>query len=189
MQQDNYSLLSKGRLPSLWHTLNPSLVKISVELLWIQGRTGRQLFPAGKTSVWSNPFISLTDSFFSCFASCFVIFCRNSTYCMKVSMSLTVAENDTDLCYNSKMRFFEKAELSKSKDITCQGIEDYIQPGMEPELVWYKVGPKYLEIISFGCHLKPPTNHVRKGCFQLKSKVLWFIWRSVSLKSAIFSSN
>uniref|UniRef100_A0A8C7NY11 X-linked interleukin-1 receptor accessory protein-like 1 n=1 Tax=Oncorhynchus mykiss TaxID=8022 RepID=A0A8C7NY11_ONCMY len=33
---------------------------------------------------------------------------RNSTYCMKVSMSLTVAENDTDLCYNSKMRYFEK---------------------------------------------------------------------------------
>uniref|UniRef100_A0A8C7G457 Interleukin 1 receptor accessory protein like 1 n=1 Tax=Oncorhynchus kisutch TaxID=8019 RepID=A0A8C7G457_ONCKI len=33
---------------------------------------------------------------------------RNSTYCMKVSMSLTVAENDTDLCYNSKMRNFEK---------------------------------------------------------------------------------
>lgn len=58
---------------------------------------------------------------------------------MKVSMSLTVAENDTDLCYNSKMRFFEKAELSKSKDITCQGIEDYIQPGVEPEIVWYKV--------------------------------------------------
>lgn len=58
---------------------------------------------------------------------------------MKVSMSLTVAENDTDLCYNSKMRFFEKAELSKSKDITCPGIEDYIQPGVEPEIVWYKV--------------------------------------------------
>lgn len=58
---------------------------------------------------------------------------------MKVSMSLTVAENDTDLCYNSKMRFFEKAELSKSKDIICPGIEDYVQQGMEPEIVWYKV--------------------------------------------------
>ena len=61
---------------------------------------------------------------------------------MKVSMSLTVAENDTDLCYNSKMRFFEKAELSKSKNITCPGIEDYIQPGVEPEIVWYKVSKK-----------------------------------------------
>lgn len=58
---------------------------------------------------------------------------------MKVSMSLTVAENDTGLCYNSKMRFFEKAELSKSKNISCQGLEDYIQPGVEPQIVWYKV--------------------------------------------------
>lgn len=54
-------------------------------------------------------------------------------------MSLTVAENDTGLCFNSKMRFFEKAELSKSKDISCQGMEDYIQPGVEPQIVWYKV--------------------------------------------------
>ncbi|KAI1899844.1 hypothetical protein AGOR_G00065950 [Albula goreensis] len=63
---------------------------------------------------------------------------RNSTYCMKVSMSLTVAENDTDLCYNSRMRYFEKAELSKSKEITCPDIEDYVQPGKEPSIVWYK---------------------------------------------------
>ncbi|XP_023696106.1 interleukin-1 receptor accessory protein-like 1-B isoform X2 [Paramormyrops kingsleyae] len=63
---------------------------------------------------------------------------RNSTYCMKVSMSLTVAENDTDLCYNSKMRYFEKAELSKSKEITCPDIEDYVQAGKDPVIVWYK---------------------------------------------------
>ncbi|TNN47722.1 Interleukin-1 receptor accessory protein-like 1-B [Liparis tanakae] len=62
----------------------------------------------------------------------------NSTYCMKVSMSLTVAENDTDVCYNSKMRFFEKAELSKGKDIVCPSIEDYVPPGAEPQVVWYK---------------------------------------------------
>ena len=65
---------------------------------------------------------------------------RNSTYCMKVSMSLTVAENDTDLCYNSNMRRAEKAELSKSKDILCPDIDDYIEPGKEPDIVWYKVG-------------------------------------------------
>ncbi|TKS66313.1 Interleukin-1 receptor accessory protein-like 1-B [Collichthys lucidus] len=82
-------------------------------------------------AIWFRP-AELDDvGYYSCVL-------RNSTYCMKVSMSLTVAENDTDLCYNSKMRFFEKAELSKSKDITCQGIEDYIQPGVEPEIVWYK---------------------------------------------------
>lgn len=68
---------------------------------------------------------------------------RNSTYCMKVSMSLTVAENDTDLCYNSNMRRPEKAELSKSKDILCLDIDDYVEPGKGPEITWYKVGCLY----------------------------------------------
>nr|XP_040033589.1 interleukin-1 receptor accessory protein-like 1 isoform X2 [Gasterosteus aculeatus aculeatus] len=82
-------------------------------------------------AIWFRP-AELDDvGYYSCVL-------RNSTYCMKVSMSLTVAENDTDLCYNSKMRFFEKAELSKSKDITCPGIEDYLQPAAGPEIVWYK---------------------------------------------------
>uniref|UniRef100_H3DAM9 Interleukin 1 receptor accessory protein-like 1b n=1 Tax=Tetraodon nigroviridis TaxID=99883 RepID=H3DAM9_TETNG len=82
-------------------------------------------------AIWFRP-AELDDAgYYSCVL-------RNSTYCMKVSMSLTVAENDTDLCYNSKMRFFEKAELSKSKEITCQGIEDFIEPGAVPEIVWYK---------------------------------------------------
>uniref|UniRef100_H2M8J4 Interleukin 1 receptor accessory protein like 1 n=1 Tax=Oryzias latipes TaxID=8090 RepID=H2M8J4_ORYLA len=63
---------------------------------------------------------------------------RNSTYCMKVSMSLTVAENDTNLCYNSNMRRTEKAELSKSKEILCPDIEDYVEPGKELNITWFK---------------------------------------------------
>ncbi|XP_075907365.1 interleukin-1 receptor accessory protein-like 1 isoform X2 [Nelusetta ayraudi] len=82
-------------------------------------------------AIWFRPAQLDDTGYYSCVL-------RNSTYCMKVSMSLTVAENDTGLCYNSKMRFFEKAELSKSKDISCQGMEDYIQPGVEPQIVWYK---------------------------------------------------
>lgn len=73
----------------------------------------------------------------------FVIsFFSNSTYCMKVSMSLIVAENDTNLCYNSNMRRKEKAELSKSKDILCPDIDDYVEPGKEPDITWYKVGTR-----------------------------------------------
>ncbi|CAH6780328.1 Il1rapl1 [Phodopus roborovskii] len=63
---------------------------------------------------------------------------QNSTYCMKVSISLTVGENDTGLCYNSKMKYFEKAELSKSKEISCRDIEDFLVPTREPEILWYK---------------------------------------------------
>uniref|UniRef100_A0A8C7ZL87 Interleukin 1 receptor accessory protein-like 1b n=1 Tax=Oryzias sinensis TaxID=183150 RepID=A0A8C7ZL87_9TELE len=82
-------------------------------------------------AIWFRPAELEDVGYYSCVL-------RNSTYCMKVSMSLTVAENDTELCYNSKMRFYEKAELSKSKDITCPGIEDYLQPGVDPQIVWYK---------------------------------------------------
>jgi len=58
---------------------------------------------------------------------------------MKVSISLTVGENDTGLCYNSKMKYFDKAELSKSKEIACRDIEDFLLPSREPEILWYKV--------------------------------------------------
>lgn len=58
---------------------------------------------------------------------------------MKVSISLAVGNNDTGFCYNSKMKYFEKAELSKSKEIVCPEIEDFIMPYREPEIKWYKV--------------------------------------------------
>lgn len=61
-------------------------------------------------------------------------------------MSLTVAENDTNLCYNSNMRRAEKAELSKSKDILCPDIDDYVEPGKEPDITWYKVGELSLSL-------------------------------------------
>ncbi|KAJ0009501.1 hypothetical protein NQD34_001203 [Periophthalmus magnuspinnatus] len=82
-------------------------------------------------AIWFRPAELQDEGYYSCVL-------RNSTYCMKVSMPLNVAENDTDVCYNSKMRSYEKAELSKSKNISCPGIEEYIQPGTEPEITWYK---------------------------------------------------
>lgn len=109
-------------------------LKLSVE---VSGSIDRQKAPViFRLYFYIWPGFSRRLSFHS---STLYLFYRNSTYCMKVSMSLTVAENDTDLCYNSKMRFFEKAELSKSKEITCQGIEDFVDPGAEQEIVWYKV--------------------------------------------------
>ncbi|XP_051871136.1 interleukin-1 receptor accessory protein-like 1-B isoform X2 [Pristis pectinata] len=81
-------------------------------------------------SIWFRPTELQDGGLFSCVL-------RNATYCMKVSMSLIVAENDTGLCYNARMKYFEKAELSKSKEITCPDIEDFTLPDSEP-VVWYK---------------------------------------------------
>lgn len=58
---------------------------------------------------------------------------------MKVSMSLTVAENESGLCYNSKIRYLEKSEVTKKKTISCPDIEDYKTASQEPDVVWYKV--------------------------------------------------
>ncbi|KAM6381356.1 X-linked interleukin-1 receptor accessory protein-like 2 isoform 2-T2 [Pluvialis apricaria] len=57
---------------------------------------------------------------------------------MKVSMSLTVAQNESGLCYNSKIRYLEKSEVTKRKTISCPDIEDYKTSSQEPDVVWYK---------------------------------------------------
>ncbi|KAK9402017.1 interleukin-1 receptor accessory protein-like 1 [Crotalus adamanteus] len=36
------------------------------------------------------------------------------------------------------MKYFEKAELSKSKEISCPDIQDFLIPYREPEILWYK---------------------------------------------------
>ncbi|KAJ8780069.1 hypothetical protein J1605_011974 [Eschrichtius robustus] len=64
---------------------------------------------------------------------------RNSTYCMKVSMSLTVAENESGLCYNSRIRYLEKSEVTKRKEISCPDMDDFKKSDQEPDVVWYKV--------------------------------------------------
>ncbi|XP_053328533.1 X-linked interleukin-1 receptor accessory protein-like 2 [Spea bombifrons] len=63
---------------------------------------------------------------------------RNSTYCMKVSMPLVVAENDMGLCYNSRLRYWEQVQVTKKKQITCPDVDDYKTPNTDPEIVWYK---------------------------------------------------
>lgn len=79
----------------------------------------------------------ITDS--TVYILCVCVCYRNSTFCMKVSMTLLVADNDTAGCYNSKLRYTEKGELGKSKDISCPYIQDYVQPGEKPQITWYKV--------------------------------------------------
>uniref|UniRef100_A0A672LBK9 Interleukin 1 receptor accessory protein-like 2 n=1 Tax=Sinocyclocheilus grahami TaxID=75366 RepID=A0A672LBK9_SINGR len=63
---------------------------------------------------------------------------RNSTYCMKVSMSLTVEESEEGLCFSSRIRYQENAEVTKSKMISCPDIDDYLAPYKQPIMTWYK---------------------------------------------------
>lgn len=54
-------------------------------------------------------------------------------------MSLTVAENESGLCYNSRIRYLEKSEVTKRKEISCPDMDDFKKSNQEPDVVWYKV--------------------------------------------------
>ncbi|GLD62721.1 X-linked interleukin-1 receptor accessory protein-like 2 isoform X1, partial [Lates japonicus] len=82
-------------------------------------------------SIWFRSAEIEDNGFYTCVL-------RNSTYCMKVSMSMTVEESDEGKCFSSKIRHLEKAEITHSKMITCPDIEDYMAPYKQPQMTWYK---------------------------------------------------
>uniref|UniRef100_A0A3P8QNK8 Interleukin 1 receptor accessory protein-like 2 n=1 Tax=Astatotilapia calliptera TaxID=8154 RepID=A0A3P8QNK8_ASTCA len=81
---------------------------------------------------------------------------RNSTYCMKVSMSMTVEESDEGKCFSSKIRHLEKAEITHSKMIHCPDIEDYLAPYKQPQMTWYKE----CELVEWRSSIIVNTTHI-----------------------------
>ncbi|XP_050757719.1 X-linked interleukin-1 receptor accessory protein-like 2 [Gymnogyps californianus] len=119
----NYSMAQSTGLRLMWYKNKGDLEE---PIIFSEVRMSKD-----EDSIWFHS-VELQDSgFYTCVL-------RNSTYCMKVSMSLTVAENESGLCYNSKIRYLEKSEVTKRKTISCPDIEDYKTVGQEPDVVWYK---------------------------------------------------
>ncbi|XP_016528599.1 interleukin-1 receptor accessory protein-like 1-A isoform X4 [Poecilia formosa] len=125
--RSNYSQAQSGGLSLMWYRSSGHGHTDFEEPISFDGvRMSKE-----EDAIWFRPADLQDVGLYSCVL-------RNSTYCMKVSMALAVAENDTDLCYNSNMRITEKAELSKRFHILCPEIDDYVEPGKEPEITWYK---------------------------------------------------
>ncbi|NXI90930.1 IRPL2 protein, partial [Psophia crepitans] len=119
----NYSMAQSTGLRLMWYKNKGDLEE---PIIFSEVRMSKD-----EDSIWFHS-VELQDSgFYTCVL-------RNSTYCMKVSMSLTVAENESGLCYNRKIRYLEKSEVTKRKTISCPDIEDYKTAGQEPDVVWYK---------------------------------------------------
>ncbi|XP_039573600.1 X-linked interleukin-1 receptor accessory protein-like 2 isoform X2 [Passer montanus] len=119
----NYSMAQSTGLRLMWYKNKGDLEE---PIIFSEVRMSKD-----EDSIWFHS-VELQDSgFYTCVL-------RNSTYCMKVSMSLTVAENESGLCYNSKIRYLEKSEVTKRKTISCPDIEDYKTGSQEPDVVWYK---------------------------------------------------
>lgn len=64
-------------------------------------------------------------------------------------MSLTVAENESGLCYNSRIRYLEKSEVTKRKEISCPDMDDFKKSDQEPDVVWYKVIQRDVKCILY----------------------------------------
>ncbi|XP_054887827.1 interleukin-1 receptor accessory protein-like 1-A isoform X5 [Poeciliopsis prolifica] len=125
--RSNYSQAQSGGLSLMWYRSSGLGHTDFEEPISFDGvRMSKE-----EDAIWFRPADLQDVGLYSCVL-------RNSTYCMKVSMALAVAENDTDLCYNSNMRITEKAELGKRFHILCPEIDDYVEPGKEPEITWYK---------------------------------------------------
>ncbi|XP_069752281.1 X-linked interleukin-1 receptor accessory protein-like 2 [Narcine bancroftii] len=121
----NYSMAQNSGLSLMWYKNNGQ--GDSEEPIIFSGRR----MSKEEDSIWFHSVELQDNGFYTCVL-------RNSTYCMKVSMSLMVAENDSGLCYNSIIRNMEKAEITKSKEIFCPDIEDFITADQDPDIVWYK---------------------------------------------------
>uniref|UniRef100_A0A663EPH6 Interleukin 1 receptor accessory protein like 2 n=1 Tax=Aquila chrysaetos chrysaetos TaxID=223781 RepID=A0A663EPH6_AQUCH len=147
----NYSMAQSTGLRLMWYKNKGDLEE---PIIFSEVRMSKD-----EDSIWFHS-VELQDSgFYTCVL-------RNSTYCMKVSMSLTVAENESGLCYNSKIRYLEKSEVTKRKTISCPDIEDYKTASQEPDVVW-NVSQKCGEVQeedggNYTCELKFEGKLIRR---------------------------
>ncbi|KAJ8401818.1 hypothetical protein AAFF_G00377890 [Aldrovandia affinis] len=119
----NYTMAQNAKLRLIWYKNKGD----SEEPLIFSGhRLSKE-----DDSIWLRSAELEDNGFYTCVL-------RNSTYCMKVSMSLTVEDSDPGLCYSSKIRYLEKGEITKSKTLSCPDIEDYLAPYRQLRLIWYK---------------------------------------------------
>uniref|UniRef100_A0A8C1NT73 X-linked interleukin-1 receptor accessory protein-like 2 n=1 Tax=Cyprinus carpio TaxID=7962 RepID=A0A8C1NT73_CYPCA len=119
----NYSVAQNAKLRLIWYRNKGD----SEEPIIF---SGHRLSKEGD-SIWFRSAEMEDNGFYTCVL-------RNSTYCMKVSMSLTVEESEEGLCFSSRIRYQENAEITKSKMISCPDIDDYLAPYKQPIMTWYK---------------------------------------------------
>ncbi|XP_015679976.1 X-linked interleukin-1 receptor accessory protein-like 2, partial [Protobothrops mucrosquamatus] len=119
----NYSMAQSSGLRLMWYKNKGDFEE---PIIFSEGRINKD-----EDAIWFHTAEVQDSGFYTCVL-------RNSTYCMKVSMSLTVAENELGLCYNSTIRYLEKSEITRTKVISCPDTEDYKTGKQEPDIIWYK---------------------------------------------------
>uniref|UniRef100_A0A8C5DVZ7 X-linked interleukin-1 receptor accessory protein-like 2 n=1 Tax=Gouania willdenowi TaxID=441366 RepID=A0A8C5DVZ7_GOUWI len=119
----NYTMASNAKLRLIWYKNKGDAEE---PIIFSGHRLSKE-----DDSIWFRSAEMEDNGFYTCVL-------RNSTYCMKVSMSMTVEESDEGKCFSSKIRHLEKAEITHSKMIHCPDIADYLAPYKQPQMTWYK---------------------------------------------------
>lgn len=65
---------------------------------------------------------------------------RNSTYCLKTKVTVTVLENDPGLCYSTQATFPQRLHIAGDGSLVCPYVSYFKDENNElPEVQWYKV--------------------------------------------------
>ncbi|XP_075911368.1 interleukin-1 receptor accessory protein-like 1-B [Petromyzon marinus] len=122
--RSNYSLSQASGLSLMWYR-SAAHGEAEEPLALAAPRVGKE-----GDALWFRPATSADGGLYTCVL-------RNTSYCMKVSMSLRVLESDGAACFDPRLRHPERAELGKSKAISCPGIEEFGNPA-QFSLTWFK---------------------------------------------------
>uniref|UniRef100_A0A8C6I269 Interleukin-1 receptor type 1 n=1 Tax=Mus spicilegus TaxID=10103 RepID=A0A8C6I269_MUSSI len=76
---------------------------------------------------------------------------RNSTYCLKTKVTVTVLENDPGLCYSTQATFPQRLHIAGDGSLVCPYLSYFKDENNElPEVQWYKnCKPLLLDNVSF----------------------------------------
>uniref|UniRef100_A0A8C4X6C0 Interleukin 1 receptor accessory protein n=1 Tax=Erpetoichthys calabaricus TaxID=27687 RepID=A0A8C4X6C0_ERPCA len=82
--------------------------------------------------VWFQP-SAVNDS------GLYICMLRNSTFCQRVAVPLSVLQKDPSSCVSSKMKHNKMMiPLETKGDLHCPDIEGYYPPSLQPSIRWYK---------------------------------------------------
>lgn len=64
---------------------------------------------------------------------------RNSTYCLKTKITMSVLENDPGLCYNTQASFIQRLHVAGDGSLVCPYLDFFKDENNElPKVQWYK---------------------------------------------------